>query len=246
MFEKSRGAATFLVGLARDRLDTARAQELYQVPESGFAEPANCVVCLRAYDAAKAHSGGSDRLYCAEACRKRADDSRRRSLPTQWRDCPECQVSFFCLTVGQAGRRQADGSWTSSTGKVLCPPAWPAEYWDRSPCYSAHRRRQARLAMRQHRARQPDNEGLLSLAIYRDAELRPFYTFERIAANRGLGVEAVTAAISQVAEWLAHARACTQRRACPHLAHGHMRTINKLLDDLYRAAPYRVDMPPSA
>ena len=258
MFEKDRRAATTELRINRERLadyDTERqawvprtehTRALYDKHDQGFGEPANCVVCLRAYDATKAHSGGSERIYCSEPCRKRADDTRRRALPTDWRDCAECGTPFLCLTLGGKGRRNADGSWTESNGKVLCPPAWPAEYWDRSPCYGAHRRRLARVSMRRHRQRKPDNEGLLALTVYRDAELRPFYTPEKIAADRGLSVEAVQGMIGQVEEWLEHARACEQRRACEHMAHRHIRTVNRLLDDLHREAPQRVQQPRAA
>lgn len=250
MFEKDRRAATTQVRLDRAHYAQpspngwvwdARAEELYGVEGLGYQEPANCVVCLRGYDAAKRHSGGSERIYCGEPCRKRADDTNRRALPTEWRHCPECGTGFLCLTVGGKRRRNADGTWTESVGKVLCPPAWPEEYWDRSPCYGAHRRRLSREAMRRHRQRKPDNEGLLALAIYRQNELPPYYAEEWIAKRRGIAVESARDMIRRVEEWLEHARSCEARRGCEHTAHRHIRTINRLLDDLHTAAPNRVD-----
>ena len=255
MFEKDRRAAATELKLHRDHFmtfDEERHVLLFATPEAkalysvnqGFAEPANCVVCLRAYDAQKAHSGGSERIHCTVQCRQRADDARRRALPTEWRKCPECGTGFLCLTTGGKGRKRPDGTWTNSKGKVLCPPPWPAAYWDQSPCWNARKRRVARQSMRRHRLRQPDNDGLLALTIYRQIEVEHFVP-EWVAKQRSTTVEAIENVVRTVNEWLEHARTCEERRGCPHVAHRHIRTINRLIDEVHDAQANRPWRPPA-
>jgi hypothetical protein len=139
--------AHYLAGLYEVQRDADRLPDttglLYgYVPDGHY-----CLVCLRQYEPrlrdGDGGRGGPCQRYCGPACRRRATDRRRRSLPREWRWCLACGGPFVALTLVD----------TIGPGQVACPPPWPASPFGRSACGEARRRETNREAKRRARAR---------------------------------------------------------------------------------------------
>jgi hypothetical protein len=164
-----------------------------------------CLMCLRAYDPDENRVGGADQIWCSKACRLRGSSTRRANLPTEWRKCVVCATPFLCLSTG---------SPRIPSGKVICPPRWPAEYWDTSPCKAARRRQLNRGQQAAHRLRESvkDEAGRAMLAFRITAiEVRPMSDAAQV-----LGIDDLAAGTlaAQCAAWIRHLAGCRQPRSC--------------------------------
>lgn len=87
-----------------------------------------CPVCRRSFRPTAVPEGVPAHRYCSEPCRQRHADRRRRPIIGTVESCAVCGRPY----------------WRITARKVLCPPAWPASYWDPSPCAEEWKRRQAK------------------------------------------------------------------------------------------------------
>lgn len=97
-----------------------------------------CPTCHRTFTATATPEGVPDHTYCGEPCRHRHNERRRRPIIGLAVECAVCGASF----------------WRITARKVLCPPPWPEEYWDPSPCAEEWQRRTAKARKDRWAARQ--------------------------------------------------------------------------------------------